>query len=210
MDTETLARILFFGLLCSLIAMRVYFSMRVRQAGERLMPDRGAVQREGRASFAIRAILFVLFFAFLITYFLNVPYMKILMVPFPAWLRWTGFALGIVSIAFWTWAQVCLGKLWSPQLQLRVDHNLVTTGPYASIRHPIYTAMFGFGIGLALLTANWVFIALAVLVTAGLIARVPKEERMMVEKFGDQYRTYTQNTGRFFPRKITHIDAPQG
>jgi protein-S-isoprenylcysteine O-methyltransferase Ste14 len=93
-----------------------------------------------------------------------------------------------------------LGKEWSPQLQLREDHHLVTTGPYAWIRHPIYTAMFGWGTALALLTANWVFVVLAVAVVAGLVARVPREEQMMLEKFGQEYQAYMQRTGRFFPK----------
>jgi protein-S-isoprenylcysteine O-methyltransferase Ste14 len=109
----------------------------------------------------IHMILFFAFFAFLVLFIANPPWMSALSVPFPAWLRWIGFALGITSLSFWTWAQAALGKEWSPQLQLREEHRLVTAGPYAVIRHPIYTAMFGYGIGLALLTANWVFIVLA-------------------------------------------------
>ena len=96
--------------------------------------------------------------------------------------------------------QEALGKEWSPQLQLREEHHLVTTGPYARVRHPIYTAMFGYGTSLALVTANWVFLGLAVLVIGGLIARVPKEEQMMLEEFGEEYKAYIKNTGRFFPK----------
>jgi protein-S-isoprenylcysteine O-methyltransferase Ste14 len=60
--------------------------------------------------------------------------------------------------------------------------------------------MFGFGISLALVTTNWVFIVLAVAVIAGLIARVPREEQMMIEQFGEQYIAYMHRTGRFFPK----------
>ncbi len=76
----------------------------------------------------------------------------------------------------------------------------MTTGPYARIRHPLYTAMMGYGIGLALVTANWVFVILAVAVIAGLCARVPKEEQMMIKEFGEEYKAYMQRTGRFFPK----------
>lgn len=60
--------------------------------------------------------------------------------------------------------------------------------------------MFGYGASLALVTANWVFVILAVLVIAGLVARVSKEEQMMIEEFGETYRAYAQRTRRFFPR----------
>ncbi len=92
-----------------------------------------------------------------------------------------------------------LGKEWSPQLQLRKQHHLVTTGPYSRIRHPLYTAMMGYGASLALVTANWIFIALVVLMIGGLFARVPREEQMMIGEFGEEYRAYMQRTGRFWP-----------
>jgi len=115
-------------------------------------------------------------------------------------LRWAGFALGLASLGLWTWTQVALGKEWSPQLQLRDEHHLVTTGPYTRVRHPLYTAMIGYGIGLALVTANWGFIVLAVVIIAGSVARLPREEQMMIERFGDEYTTYMRRTGRFFPK----------
>ena len=198
--TAIVYRVLFLVLLAGVMGMRVYFMLGVRRAGERVMPDRQAIQREGQAVFAIRVVLFFLFIAFLVLYILNVPFMGVLSVPFPGWLRWLGFILGLGSLAFWTWAQAALGKEWSPQLQLREEHHLATTGPYARVRHPIYTAMFGYGASLALVTANWVFIGLAVLVTGGLIARVPTEEQMMLEEFGEGYEAYIQSTGRFIPK----------
>ena len=200
MTTAITFRMLFLLLLVGVMGMRIYFTLRVRQAGERVMPDRQAIQREGQVTFAARVVLFFLFMAFLVLYVLNVSWMGALSIPFPGWLRWLGFFIGLASLAFWTWAQAALGKEWSPQLQLREEHHLVTRGPYARVRHPIYTAMFGYGTSLALVTANWVFLGLAVLVIAGLIARVPKEEQMMLEEFGEEYKAYIQNTGRFFPK----------
>jgi len=60
--------------------------------------------------------------------------------------------------------------------------------------------MFGWGTSIALVTGNWVFVLLAVAVIAGLAARVPKEEQMMIEEFGEEYKAYMQRTGRFFPK----------
>ena len=180
--------------------MRVYFALQVRRAGERVMPDREAVKREGRGMFAIRVVMFFLLVGWLTLYAINPTWMGVLSVPFPDWLRWVGFALGLASLGFWSWTQVALGKEWSPQLQLREEHHLVTTGPYTRIRHPLYTAMIGYGTSLALVTANWIFIVLAVAVIAGLFARIPKEEQMMIEEFGEEYKAYRQRTGRFFPK----------
>jgi protein-S-isoprenylcysteine O-methyltransferase Ste14 len=180
--------------------MRAYFAFRVRQAGERLMPDREAVKREGRGVFAARVVAFFLLIALLVLYALDSPWMRALSIPLPSWLRWAGFALGLASLALWTWVQAALGKEWSPQLQLREEHHLVTTGPYARVCHPLYTAMFGWGTSVALVTANWVFVFLAMAAIAGPVARVPREEQMMLEEFGEEYKAYMQRTGRFFPK----------
>jgi protein-S-isoprenylcysteine O-methyltransferase Ste14 len=108
--------------------------------------------------------------------------------------------LGILSVIFWTSTQVALDTQWSAQLQLRQEHYLVTTGPYARIRHPLYLAMFVWAAALGLLTANWIFIAVAVLSIAGTMVRIPKEEQMMIEAFGDEYKAYMARTGRFIPK----------
>ena len=200
MTSESAYHIAFWVLFGGVFVMRMSFALRVRRAGERVMPDREAVAREGRGMFAVRVVMFFLLLGWLALYAVNPTWLGVLSVPFPDWLRWAGFALGLASLGFWSWTQVALGKEWSPQLQLREEHHLVTTGPYARIRHPLYTAMMGYGIGLALVTANWVFIILAVAVIAGLFARVPKEEQMMIKEFGEDYRAYMQRTGRFLPK----------
>lgn len=200
MTTESAFRIAFWVLFGGMLVMRVYFSFRVQRAGERVMPDREAIKREGRGMFVIRVLMFFLLLAWLVLYAINPPWMEVLSVPFPGWLRWVGFAWGLASLGFLAWTQAALGKEWSPQLQLREEHHLVTTGPYARIRHPLYTAGVGWMASLALLTANWIFAVLAVVATAGLAARVPKEEQMMIEEFGEEYKAYMQKTGRFFPK----------
>jgi protein-S-isoprenylcysteine O-methyltransferase Ste14 len=200
MTTESIFRVAFWVLFAGVFVMRIYFALRVRRAGERVMPDREAVEREGRGMFAVRVVLFLLLLGWLALYAINPSWMGVLSVPFPDWLRWVGFALGLVSLGFWSWTQVALGKEWSPQLQLREEHHLVTTGPYSRIRHPLYTGMLGYGTGFALVTANWVFVVLVVAIIAGLFARVPKEEQMMIEEFGEEYKAYMHKTGRFFPK----------
>ncbi len=199
--TGAVFHIAFWVLFGGVLVMRIYFSLRVRQAGERLMPDGEAVNREGRGMFATRVALFLLLIGWLVLYGINPPWLGVLSIPFPDWLRWVGFAVGLASLALWTRTQEVLGKEWSPQLQLRGEHHLVTTGPYARVRHPLYTAMLGWGVGVALVTANWVFVAMAVAVIGGTMARIPREEQMMLDEFGEEYEAYMQTTGRFLPKR---------
>lgn len=200
MNAESIFRIAFWILLGGVLLMRLVFSVLVRRSGERLLPDRQAVRQEGMVQFLSRVILFFVLLAWLVIYGVNPPWLQLLTVPFPGWLRWVGFGLGLVSLGFWTWTQVMLGRLWSAQLQVREEHHLVTSGPYARIRHPLYTGMFGYGISLALVTANWVFIALALIVIAGGFLRAPREEQMMTAEFGEEYRAYMGRTWRFLPK----------
>jgi protein-S-isoprenylcysteine O-methyltransferase Ste14 len=200
MGSDLIFRIAFFILLGSMLVMRLVFNARVRQQGERIMPDRQAIQHEGVGLFATRVVLFFVLIAILVLYAINHAWIKALDFTLPAWLRWLGFIIGLFSIALTVWAQLELGRQFSPQLQLRQEHHLVTSGPYARVRHPVYTAMFGFGLSLALVSANWFFLGFFILSLIGLWVRVPREEKMMLEQFGEQYQEYMQRTGRFFPR----------
>jgi protein-S-isoprenylcysteine O-methyltransferase Ste14 len=198
---ETTFRLAFTILLVLLLAMRGYFMWKVRHSGGRLMPDREAVQREGGgAVLLLRMVVFLVLIAFLVMYIIGMAWIEVFFFSLPAWLRWIGFVLGLLSLLFWTWTQVVLDTRWSAQLQLRNDHHLVTDGPYTHIRHPLYSAMFAWTISLVLLTANWIFVALAFLSIAGTLVRVPREEKMMIEAFGEEYKAYMRRTGRFFPK----------
>lgn len=165
------------------------------------MPDQKAVEREGgRGVLIVRMVAFFLLLAFLVMYLLGMAWIDLFTFPLPAWLRWLGFGVGLVTVIFWTWTQVVLDTQWSAQLQLIKNHHLITTGPYARMRHPLYMGLIGWSVALVLLTANWIFVAVCVLSVAGLVWRVPKEEQMMIEAFGDEYKAHMQRTGRFFPK----------
>jgi len=200
MVNEITFRIAFFILLSAILVVRMYFNLRIRQQGERVMPDREAIRREGVGMFAARVVLFFVLIAVLVLYAINHPWMQALNYTLTAWLRWLGFAMGLVSIALLAWTEVELGRQFSPQLQLRQEHQLITTGPYARIRHPHYTSIDGFGLALALVSANWFFVAFFIICLAGLWFRVPKEEQMMLDQFDEEYKAYMQRTGRFLPK----------
>ncbi|MEM7064842.1 MAG: protein-S-isoprenylcysteine O-methyltransferase [Cyanobacteria bacterium P01_B01_bin.77] len=118
----------------------------------------------------------------------------------PVWAN----VLGIVTFAialylFWR-SHHDLGKNWSPTLQVRAEHTLITNGIYQSIRHPMYTAIWLWTIAQALLLTNWIA-GLSGVITFGTLYffRVGNEENMMLEQFGEQYQTYRQRTKRLVP-----------
>lgn len=120
--------------------------------------------------------------------------------PLPLWARWVGAVMVVGGIPLLVWVQASLGKNFAATLHVCEGHTLVMTGPYRWVRHPMYTLIFVFGIGLLLLTANW-FVGGPMLGASALFIfpRLGKEEALMIEQFGDQYRQYMQRTGRFLP-----------
>ncbi len=119
----------------------------------------------------------------------------------PDWARYTGF--GIFSFSLWLFYAVhkTLGRNWSPLLEIRKNHTLITEGPYKRVRHPMYTQIWLWLIAQFLFTSNWI-VGLSGLITWSILyfIRVPEEETMMVEEFGEEYVKYMGATGRILPK----------
>jgi protein-S-isoprenylcysteine O-methyltransferase Ste14 len=117
---------------------------------------------------------------------------------------WCGAALMVAGLWLFYRAHADLGRNWSVTLELREGHQLITRGVYRYIRHPMYASIFLFSVAQGLLLANWLAGWGAVVTfTLLYLIRTPREERMMCEAFGDQYRAYKRQTGRLCPRLMT-------
>ncbi len=92
-----------------------------------------------------------------------------------------------------------LGQNLTDTVVTRKDHTLVTSGPYRFVRHPFYDAAALYFLAISLVAANW-FLGLAcALVFALIVVRTRREEDRLLARFGDDYRRYTEQTGRFLP-----------
>lgn len=114
---------------------------------------------------------------------------------------WTGAT--IFAVALWLlWrSHADLGRNWSPTLQVREEHSLVTRGVFGHIRHPMYAAHWLWAVAQALLLQNWIAgLAMMAAFLPLYLHRVTREEQMMLEHFGDEYRSYMNRTGRIVPR----------
>jgi len=120
--------------------------------------------------------------------------------PFIPAIGW--LALLPLGGALWLFrrSHVDLGRNWSVTLKVREHHVLVKTGVYRLVRHPMYSSFFLLGLSQMLLLPNWLAGASG-LIGAGLlfVFRVFREERMMLESFGDEYRSYMAGTKRIIP-----------
>lgn len=104
------------------------------------------------------------------------------------------------TIALFFSASRAMGKNWSIVARTREDHQLVTWGPFAAIRHPIYTGLFAFLLAMAVAFGHWRGLILGVpLYWLGTWMRVRIEERMLRDQFGAAYDAYASRVARFVP-----------
>ena len=119
----------------------------------------------------------------------------------PVWASWLGVViLAGALIVFWR-AHADLGLNWSPTLEIREKHELITKGIYAVIRHPMYASQWLWVLAQPLLLQNWIAGWLNLLLFIPFyIFRVKAEEQLMIEQFGEQYRAYMQKVGAVIPK----------
>ena len=128
----------------------------------------------------------------------------------PTFAPWCGVVLMLAALWLFWRSHADLGLNWSATLEMRKGHQLVTQGVYRSIRHPMYASIWLFCFAQGLLLENWLAgwsacVAFAVMY----FLRTPREEQMMCEAFGQEYRDYMRQTGRLFPRLNFKRDAEQ-
>ena len=160
---------------------------------------RAAMKKEGWTGIVLVVLTWVELILILL-FLLAPPWMAWSDLLFPFWVYWTGAAFMICSIPLMALVHHTLGKHYSYALETKTEQSLITTGPYSRVRHPLYTAHNLFNLGVILLTANIPLIIFAILGVPFTFARMKKEEQMMIEKFGDEYREYMKQTGRIFPK----------
>jgi protein-S-isoprenylcysteine O-methyltransferase Ste14 len=119
----------------------------------------------------------------------------------PPWAGWLGvLLLGGALFVFWR-AHADLGVNWSPTLEIREKHELITRGIYGVVRHPMYASQWLWVIAQPLLLQNWIagFLNLLIFIPFYFL-RVQAEESLMLDQFGEQYRSYMQKIGGVIPR----------
>lgn len=115
------------------------------------------------------------------------------------WTFWTGIAITLTGIGLTVWARVHLGRNWSGLVTVKADHQLIMTGPYRLMRHPIYAGLLlGFA-GSALARTNVAGLLALALVLWALWRKLRLEERWMNEQFGSHYQDYSERVSALVP-----------
>lgn len=121
----------------------------------------------------------------------------------PSWMRWVGIVIGstmmLSCVPLSRRAHAAIGSNFSTNLELHSNHQLVRTGPYRLVRHPIYLGLLLCVFGACFITVYYPIMALTLATVVVLLRRMQKEEAMLIERYSE-YREYKKNTGKLFPK----------
>jgi protein-S-isoprenylcysteine O-methyltransferase len=163
-----------------------------------------AVRREAAASRLLHMAIMAAVFALL---FPELPFVGKLPVGPLVWrfapdspvIAWTGVVLTVAGCAFAIWARLLLGANWSSSVTVKHDHQLIRKGPYAIVRHPIYSGFLLGMLGTALELGEWRGIAGLVLAFVGWGMKSRREEDFMAAQFGPAYTDYQHEAKALIP-----------
>jgi protein-S-isoprenylcysteine O-methyltransferase Ste14 len=183
-----------------MIVIRIYYGWKSPDRKKSLRElTKNAFKHEGRLSFILLILVGIFMLAALILYIFYMPIFPWLVLPFPDWLRWIGVIIGFISLFLLWWVHSTLGRAFSKALTIQERHIIVSDGAYRRVRHPMYTTFLFYFFSWFLISTNILFLITWILFLFVVFARMPKEEEMLLEQFGDEYRAYMNRTGRLLP-----------
>ncbi|MFZ0633312.1 MAG: isoprenylcysteine carboxylmethyltransferase family protein [Acidobacteriaceae bacterium] len=154
---------------------------------------------EPALSRVLRTLAFLIAIALFFFDRLPVPWLYRRFLPSPLACFWIGAAVTVAGLLFAVWARAILGANWSRSVTIKQDHELITAGPYAFVRHPIYTGILTGFLGSVIALGQLRGIVSFVLVFLALWYKLRLEEDWMRSQFGDVYTTYVQRTAALVP-----------
>jgi protein-S-isoprenylcysteine O-methyltransferase Ste14 len=201
MAAEWMFKVSFLALFVGAVAIRVRYQ---RLAGTY---DKGVaahteshLAHEARPLLIIRPLLGIPWYAVVLCWFFAPQWVRWSFIAMPGWLRMSGLLLGALGLLLLWRSHAALGKNFRPTLEISPEQELVTSGPYAFVRHPLYASFLMMLASTGLLSANWFIGVVGVLLIASItIVRIPAEEARLEGRFGDRYREYRRRTPALLP-----------
>ena len=198
---EGIFRLLTLVALVGTLGVSGFHRRRARQSSETI-----ARRRESPGLMAARLLVALPLFLSVILYVANPAWMEWATIDLPgrlhrlAWLRWMGAAMALACIPTAQWVFTTLGRNVSETVLTKRDHELVTSGPYRWVRHPLYSTGLLLFTGVGLMNLSWFLLLFAAITAAGVLCVViPREETQLTTKFGDDYLDLVRSTGRLLP-----------
>ena len=195
MNMDIIFRILIFVVLVLLLTISVFYRKRAREEGD-------VIERreEGIGVMIIRLFIGLSFLAVLL---LNIFYPRLLFwekFSLPIYFRYIGTAIAIGCVPLFWWIFKNIGKNVSETVLTKEDHELVTSGPYRWVRHPLYSTALLMLFSISITFGDWILLigSLVGLIAFRLLV-IPAEEKQLLDAFGEKYECYQARTGALFP-----------
>jgi len=112
---------------------------------------------------------------------------------------WLGLLMVVLGLAFAVWARAHLGRNWSGTVTVKEDHELIRTGPYGMVRHPIYAGLLFAILGSTVAFGEWRGLLAFGLLTIAFLFKLRREERFMSESFPNDYARYRVEVPALIP-----------
>jgi protein-S-isoprenylcysteine O-methyltransferase Ste14 len=158
-----------------------------------------AKRRQSIASRVSESMLLIPGFWLLFSPILPVEILRWRILPDSVAAPYVAIALTLAGFGLAIWARLHLGGNWSATVTVKRNHTLVRTGPYAVVRHPIYSGVSVSALGLALLNGDVRSVVAICFVVLGWRMKFRLEEKFMEEEFGDEYREYKRHVKALIP-----------
>jgi protein-S-isoprenylcysteine O-methyltransferase Ste14 len=147
----------------------------------------------------LRTLIFLIAIVLLATTRIPLPWLYLQLWPAGLWSFWLGATVTVAGLLFAVWAREHLGSNWSRSVTIKQGHELITTGPYALVRHPIYTGILAGFLGTAIALSQVRGFIAFVLIFIALWLKLHREEQWMRSEFGETYATYAHQTAALVP-----------
>lgn len=158
---------------------------------------------KGREPVRGRLLDLVLLFGGYFLLFSQAPFLgplELHFLPIRTPLQVAGVVLAWVGAPLVLWSRASLGRYWSGTVALKHDHQLIQSGPYRRVRHPLYTGLILAASGWCLCITTWSSLLGVLSLFACFERRAHKEDALMASEFGAQFEAYRSRTGRLIPR----------
>ena len=196
-ENDLIFRVLLGIIIVSFVSHRAYYTRKYQVDSE----DTSSPP-ESETALRIASILAVLGLVGTILYIFKPAWMAWSSIQLSDWMRWLGVVIALSGFGLLQWSQNTLGENWSDNPRLMNRHQMVVSGPYQWVRHPIYSSFLLILGSTFFISANWFIGGTWIMMMAlDINSRIDIEEQLMITRYGDQYLEYRARTGRLVPRR---------
>jgi len=160
---------------------------------------KNTVRTESLSSRLLHIVPLILAVLLLVAQKVPVALLRERFLPLAEWPFWLGLLITAAGMLLSVWARLHLGRNWSGLVTIKEGHELITSGPYALVRHPIYTGLLMAFLGTAVAIGDWRGLLALAMATVALWRKLRFEERWMRQEFGDAYAVYSRRVAALVP-----------